>query len=702
MSTAASPATDGNPLLQGPRLPPFKHLSASHVQPAITSLCATLIATCTAHEAALEALADPTYDTVVEPLNQAFTPLGWAWGVVNHLCGVADSPELRQAREAVQGEVVRTQLRVAQSPAIYRALTRLREAPAFRALDSAHTRIVLAMIRDAELSGVALQDEARTRFQNLTLELDQLTTRFQQNLLDAGKAFALVLTKADQVAGLPQAALAMAARMAKAADPLASGDPAVGPWRITLDIPSYQPFMEHAQSTTLRERLYRAFITRASHDETDNAPLVERILTIRREKALLLGRASHADVSLAAKMAPSVAAIDALFDELTAAARPHAQSEFSELTAFARSTSGQGDLELRPWDVPYWAERLREERYAYRDQDVRPYFALEHVLSGLFALAEKLFSIRVQADDSMAEVWDESVRFFTVRALNGTGLAAFYLDPYSRPSNKRGGAWMDVCMDRSRKPDGSLRLPVAYIICNQTPPNGDTPSLMTFREVETLFHEFGHALQHMLTTVEVAEAAGINNIEWDAVELPSQFMENWCFHWPTIQALAQHYQTKEPLPEELFNRIKAARTYRAGAMVLRQVALSKLDLELHHTYRPGDADGALAVQRRVMLAHALLPPLTEDRLLCSFSHIFAGGYSAGYYSYKWAEVLSADAFGAFEEAGLDDAVALGRTGMRFRSTVLAAGGSRHPLEVFRDFRGREPSVKPLLRQLGMA
>ncbi|MBA3708600.1 MAG: M3 family metallopeptidase, partial [Planctomycetes bacterium] len=491
-----------------------------------------------------------------------------------------------------------------------------------------------------------------------------------------------------------------AAAHARASGGDAKPDAARGPWRITLDGPVFIPFMEHSRRTDLRETLYRAFVTRASTGELDNLPVIERILAARQEQARLLDRASHAEVSLAAKMAPSIAAVEQLLGELRDAAMPKARAELDELTAFARAQTKAPGLALSLWDIAFWAERLRESRYAYTDEELRPYFPFQRVLDGLFAIAERLFGVRVRAADGEAPVWDPSVRFFRIADERGVDIAAFHLDPFSRPANKRGGAWMDNAIDRKVAAGGRVRIPIAYLVCNQTPPVGTTPSLMTFREVETLFHEFGHGLQHMLTTVEHVEAAGINNVEWDAVELPSQFMENWCYHWPTVRGLTGHWQSGEPLPKTLFDKIVAARTYRAGSATLRHVYLSAIDLELHHRYEPGT--GVLDLQRRVAAANTILPPLAEDRFLCAFSHIFAGGYAAGYYSYKWAEVLSADAFSAFEEAGLENAEMLATTGRRFRDTVLALGGSRHPLEVFRSFRGREPSTRPLLKQTGLA
>jgi oligopeptidase A len=457
--------------------------------------------------------------------------------------------------------------------------------------------------------------------------------------------------------------------------------------------------MEHCRNRELRERMLRAYVTRASHGPHDNSEIIRRILQLRLERAKLLGYAHHADVSLAEKMAPSVAAVEEMFETLRTAAWASAERDMRELTEFA-AQAGFTD-ELLHWDVGFWAERLREQRFEFTDEQLRPYFPLERVLHGLFGVAERVFGISVEPADGEAPVWHPDVRFFKVfDAESGVQLASFYLDPYSRPENKRGGAWMNDCLVRRRSDEG-LQLPVAHLVCNSTPPVGKNPSLMTFREVETLFHEFGHGLQHMLTTVDDADAAGINGIEWDAVELPSQFMENWCYHRPTLLGMTAHYETGEPLPGELFEKIKAARTFRAGTGLLRQLQLGMTDIELHTTFDPHGDETPFDVQQRIWAKTSLLPMLPENRFLCGFTHIFAGGYSAGYYSYKWAEVLSADAFAAFEEAGLDDEAAIRETGRRFRDTVLSAGGGRHPMEVFKDFRGREPDPAALLRQFGL-
>jgi oligopeptidase A len=470
-----------------------------------------------------------------------------------------------------------------------------------------------------------------------------------------------------------------------------------GPWRITLDAPSYVPFMQHSRRRDLRERLYRAFVTRASSGEHDNTPLLDRILRLRREQASLLGFESFAEMSLYTKMAPDVAAVERLLGELREASWDAAGRDLDDLRALARESGAPEADDFKNWDAAFWAERLRERRYAYSDEALRPYFPLPRVLEGLFALAGRLFGVRVRAADGEAPVWHPDVRFFCVEDPSGSPVAAFYLDPYSRPAEKRGGAWMDEVVGR-----GPGRLPIAHLVCNQIPPVGDRPSCMTFDEVHTLFHEFGHGLQHMLTTVERPLAAGIRNVEWDAVELPSQFMENWCYHRETLLGLSRHVDTGEPLPDEMFEKLRAARTFRAGSDMLRQLYFAFLDLELHQRWRPDGGESVFDVQHRVAARTTVLPPLPEDRFLCSFSHIFSGGYAAGYYSYKWAEVLSADAFSAFEEAGLEDPRAVAETGLRFRDTILALGGSRHPMDVFKAFRGREPSTVALLRQAGLA
>ncbi len=671
-----------NPLLASPdTLPRFDEIRAEHVEPAMRELVSGVIAGLDA----IERDVVPTWDGLVARLTALTEPLGWAWGAVTHLMAVRNGDELRAAHEATQPLVVETLLRLEQSVPIYRGLRALREGGEWAGLDAAQRRVVARMIRDAALSGVALEGAARERFQAIELELAELGTTFSNHLLDATKAFGLVLTQPDEVAGLPPTLLAMAAQAARKEAPEATAER--GPWRITLDAPIFGPFLEHSRRRDLRETVYRAVVTRASSGEHDNGPTIEKILRLRQEKAQLLGYASYAELSLASKMTPGVAGVEKLLDELRAAALPRARAELDELRDYARRMSGDPALELALWDAPFWAERLREERYAYTEEELRPYFPLEQALADVFDTARRLFGVTVRPADGKAPVWHESVRFFRVADESGRDVAAFYLDPYIRPADKRGGAWMNPAIDKK----ASARAPVAYLVLNASEPTAERPALLAFHEVETLFHEFGHSLQHMLTTVPHPEAAGLNGIEWDAVELPSQFMENWCYHLD----IGRHYRTGERLPRALAEKLRAAKNYRAGSVTLRQVYFATLDLELHHRWH---GEPVVDVQRRVAAENTVLPPLPEDRFLCGFAHIFAGGYAAGYFSYKAAEVLSADAYGAFLEAGDDR---LGETGRRFRDTVLALGGGEHPLEVFRRFRGREPSTRPLLEQSGL-
>ena len=686
------PADSENPLLDPTAPPRFDLITPEHVVPAIRSLLADL----GAELDRLEASAAPSWDAVVEPITRMTDRLALAWGTVGHLMGVRNSDALRKAHETVQPEVVAFSIRLGQSKPIYRALKEIESCDARAALDGTQRRIVTSLVRDAELSGVGLEGAAQQRFTAIQTELAEVSTRFSNNVLDATKAWSLELRSPEEIDGLPRSLLELAAQAARqAGDETATAD--AGPWRITLDAPSYVPFMQHARRRDLRERLYRAFVTRASSGAHDNTPLLERILRLRREQASLLGFATFAEMSLYTKMAPDVAAVEELLGALRQASWDAAIRDLDDLRALARESGAPEADDFSNWDAAFWAERLRERRYAYSDEALRPYFPLPRVLDGLFALAERLFGVRVRAADGEAPVWHPDVRFFRVEDARGSPVAAFYLDPYSRPAEKRGGAWMDEVVGR-----GPGRLPIAHLVCNQIPPVGGRSSCMTFDEVNTLFHEFGHGLQHMLTAVERPLAAGIRNVEWDAVELPSQFMENWCYHRETLLGLSRHVDTGEPLPDEVFEKLRAARTFRAGSDMLRQLYFAFLDLELHQRWRPEGGESVFDVQRRVAARTTVLTPLPEDRFLCSFTHIFSGGYAAGYYSYKWAEVLSADAFSAFEEAGLEDPRAVAETGRRFRDTVLALGGSRHPMEVFKAFRGREPSTAALLRHAGLA
>ncbi len=684
-----------NPLLIGQGLPPFDQIVPTQVGPAMTQLLSELEASLTQ----LEATVQPTWDGLVEPLQAIEERLRWSWGIVGHLMGVKNSPELRDAYESVQPQVVEFYNRFSQSRPLYDAFKTIRSADTWSTLAEAQKRIVESALRTAELSGVGLDGAPKERFNAIQLELANLATQFSNHVLDATKAFSLILKDKDEVKGLPASLLGFAAQSAREAGET-EATPEAGPWRITLDFPSFGPFMQHSQRRDLREQLYRAFISRAASGEYDNSQIIEQILKLRQEESKLLGYKTFAEVSLATKMAPSVTAVEALLEELRQPSYKAAQQELEELKAFAASKNAPEGSNLKHWDVSFWSERFREEKYDLTDEQLRPYFPLPQVLDGLFGLVKRIFGITVTPADGQAPIWQEDVRYFQIANEQGEIIAHFYLDPYSRPADKRGGAWMDDCIGRAKVAQG-VRTPVAYLVCNQTPPVDRKPSLMTFREVETLFHEFGHGLHHMLTRVDYAGAAGINNVEWDAVELPSQFMENWCYDRTTLFGMARHYETGEPLPEEYYQRLLAARTYMNGSATLRQVYFSTMDIELHHRYQPGGSETIQDVRDRVAQNTTVLKPLPEDAFLCAFGHIFAGGYSAGYYSYKWAEVLSADAFAAFEEAGLENDSAIVATGHRFRETVLALGGSQHPMEVFKAFRGREPSTQALLRHSGL-
>ncbi len=687
-----------HPLLTGYGLPPFAEIKSEQVIPAFEQLLAEL----DQQLATLETNIQPTWSGLVAPLEKLTERLYWSWGIVNHLMGVKNSPELREAHEAVQPQVVQFVNKLGQSQPIYNAFKALRNSETWTTLESAQQRIVEAAIRDAELSGVGLQGEARERFNSIQMELAELSTKFSNHVLDATKAFSLTLTTIAEIDGLPSSLLSLAAQAARAAGE-ENATPENGPWRITLDFPSYGPFMQHSTRRDLREHLYKAYITRAASGDLNNNPLIVRILELRQELANLLGFENFAQLSLASKMAPNVEAVEALLEELRHVSYDAAVQDLEKLQAFAKV---KGETQnLKHWDISFWAERQREEKFAFTAEELRPYFPLPQVLDGLFGLVQRLFGITVTPADGQAPVWHEDVRYFQIADETGTPIAYFYLDPYSRPAQKRGGAWMDVCINRGKITENgvtTIRLPVAYLVCNQTPPIDGKPSLMTFDEVETLFHEFGHGLHHMLTKVDYTGASGLNNVEWDAVELPSQFMENWCYERPTLFGMAKHYETGEPLPEHYYQKLLAARNYMSGSGMLRQIHFSSVDLELHYRYRSGSPETPTDVRHRIAKTTTVLPPLPEDGFLCAFGHIFEGGYAAGYYSYKWAEVLSADAFAAFEEAGLEDEEAIKATGRRYRDTVLALGGSKHPMDVFKTFRGREPSTSALLRHNGLA
>ncbi|MEB3333157.1 MAG: M3 family metallopeptidase, partial [Synechococcaceae cyanobacterium] len=635
------------PLLQGEGLPPFEAITPEQVRDHIPELLEDLERELAGLETRLEsALAEVRpleWHELMDPLHRLEERLRWSWGVVSHLHGVCDSPELREAHASQQARVVAFGNRSGQSPVLHAALKRLQQDGHLGATEQ---RIVESELRHMELRGVALEGAEREAFNATSQELARLSTDFGNRVLDATNAWTRLLREPSEVEGLPQSLRELLAQAARASgEQQASAE--AGPWLLGLDFPRFGPFLQHSRRRELRELLYKAHVSRASGESRaadeagsgsgdraeveSNWPVIERILSLRLEQARRLGYANWAEVSLAAKMADSEAEVERLLEDLRAAAFPIAEAELEDLRACAARHGAPEAADLQPWDVSFWAERLRRERFDLDSEALRPWFPLPRVLDGLFALCDRLFAIRIEAADGEAPVWHPDVRFFRVLdAASGDPLAAFFLDPYSRPGSKRGGAWMDECLARSHRPDGTPVLPVAYLICNQSPPVGDTPSLMTFQEVETLFHEFGHGLQHMLTTVERPQAAGINNVEWDAVELPSQFMENWCYDRATLLGMARHWQTGEPLPEAEFARLLAARSFMAGAATLRQVHFALTDLRLHSSWSPDCGRTPEQVRREIARTTTVLEPIEEDAFLCSFGHIFAGGYAAGY------------------------------------------------------------------------
>jgi len=697
---ASTAVADGqsstNPLLADTQFPLFDKVAADDVVPGMKQLLAEL----ETDFAKLEKSVKPTWEGLVEPLERLTDRLQCSWGTVSHLKSVKDTEALRSAYEEIQPLVVDLSLKLGQSRPLYEAFLALK-AKKGSSMTEAQLRVVDAAIKEAELNGVGLEGEAKEKFNEIEQELSKLSTKFSNNLLDSTKAFTHMITDPKHVEGLPASARGLLAQQAKARGHEAA-TAEEGPWCVTLDMPAYLPVMQHATYRPLREKVYYAFISRASSGETDNTPIIQRILTLRKQRAELLGYPNHAEVSLATKMA-TLPEANELLEDLRKASYDAAAADLAQVKKFAAQQGVEG--ELRHWDMGFWSERLKESLFELKEEDTRPYFALPAVMDGLYSLATRLFGVTITRVDGMAPVWDGSVMFFQVSSAAGEPLAYFYLDPYSRPAEKRGGAWMDEVKGRSKlfAMDGqAVRLPVAHMVCNQSPPIGDQPSLMTFREVETLFHEFGHALQHMLTTQEEGMCSGIRGVEWDAVELPSQFMENWCYHKPTLMGMAKHFENGETMPDELYNKLVQARTFRAGSNMLRQLHFSKLDLDLHSRFDPSGTKSIYDLERDLAATTTVMPPLPEDRFLCGFGHIFAGGYSAGYYSYKWAEVLSADAFSAFEDAGLDDEAKVQSIGRKFRDTVLAMGGGKPPAQVFQEFRGRAPSTEPLLRHSGLA
>jgi oligopeptidase A len=671
-----------NPLLDFSGLPRFAELKPEHVTPAIDALLAEARAAVARAERAR-----PAWDEFVTPLEDANERLGRAWGQVAHLHAVLDSPELRAAYNENLPKVTQYWTELGQNQALFEKYRALRDSPEFEALALERRRIVDNALRDFRLGGAELPAEQKARYAKIQDELARLSAKFAENLLDATNAWALVIEDGKRLAGIPPDVL-QAARQEGGRG-----------WKFTLHMPSYLPVMQYAHDRALREEMYRASSTRASefgNPQIDNTPLIARILPLRHEAARLLGYASYADVSLVPKMADSPSQVLGFLEDLAVRARPYAERDLDEMREFARDELGLEKLEA--WDLGYAAEKLRQKRYAFSDQEVKQYFPEDAVLAGMFRLVETLYGVRIAPSE--APVWHEDVRFFDVRNAQGELVGQFYTDLYARET-KRGGAWMDDARARRRR-GASIQTPVAYLNCNfprpLSSPAGGGPALFTHDDVITLFHEFGHGLHHLLTRVDELGVSGLAGVEWDAVELPSQFMENFCWEWDVLRHMTRHVDTGEALPRALFDRMLAAKNFQSGLAMLRQIEFSVFDMRLHCDFDPASRRSALELLNEVRAQVAVVVPPEYNRFPNSFSHVFAGGYAAGYYSYKWAEVLSADAYGAFEEArSVTDA----ETGARFRDEVLAVGGSRPAAESFRAFRGREPRVDALLRHNGM-
>ena len=667
-----------NPLLNFSGLPRFGELKPDHVSPAVDQLLGEGRAT-----VARVSAAPVTWETFVAPLEDANERIGRAWGQVAHLHAVLDSPELREAYNANLPKVTQYWTELGQNQALFDKYKQLAAAPSFASLSPPRKRIVENALRDFRLGGAELPAEKKARFGAIQEELARSAARFSENLLDATKAFSLIVDEA-RIGGIPED-VRDAAREAAEKD----GKPG---YKFTLHAPSYMPVMQYADDRKLRETMYRESVTRASEfgkTEWDNTSLVARIVELRRELAALLGYANYAEVSLVPKMAESPAQVLEFLQDLAKRARPFAEKDAAELREFARRELGLEKLEA--WDVAYASEKLRVKRYAFSEQEVKQYFPEEVAVQGLFRVAETLYGIRIKPAD--APRWHEDVRFYEIRDTAGSLVGQFYMDLYARDT-KRGGAWMDDAITRRRK-GSNLQTPVAYLTCNFSRPVGNRPALFTHDEVLTLFHEFGHGLHHLLTRVEDLGVSGINGVEWDAVELPSQFMENFCWEWDVLRHMTRHLDTGAPLPRELFEKMVAAKNFQSGLAMLRQLEFAVFDMRLHSEFAP--TRSALQLLDEVRQKIAVLQPPSYNRFPNNFSHIFAGGYAAGYYSYKWAEVLSADAYSFFEEHGVLDP----QSGQRFRDEILGVGGSRPAAESFRAFRGREPTVDALLRHNGM-
>jgi len=685
---AAKRVMSENPLLTMTGLPPFSHISAEHVEPAIDTLLAENRKTV---EALLAATEDYTWDNLIQPLEDMDDRLSRVWSPISHMNSVVNSEALRTAYNACLPKLSEYGTEMGQNVRLYQAYKAIRDSKQYEQLDTAQKKVIDNALRDFHLSGVDLPDDKKARFKKIQQQLSQLTTKFEENVLDATQGWTKNIDDETRLAGLPESACAMAKQ--------AAAQKQLNGWLFTLDFPSYFAVMTYADDRELRSEMHQAYVTRASDQgpnagKWDNSEVMEEILALRHELAQLLGYQTYAERSLVTKMADTPERVLGFLHDLAKRSKPVADKELHELEAFAHNEHGVTKLE--PWDIGYYSEKLRQHTYAISQEELKPYFPETSVIPGMFEVVKRLYGMRIQVVDSV-DVWHPDVRFYEIRDEQGTLRGEFYLDLYAR-ENKRGGAWMDDCIGRKRNADNSIQTPVAYLTCNLTPPIGEDPALFTHDEVITLFHEFGHGLHHMLTRIDHVGVSGINGVAWDAVELPSQFMENWCWEKEALDLIAEHYQTGDNIPEEMYHKMYAAKNFQAGMQMVRQLEFSLFDFRMHHEYVPGKGAHIQQILDEVRQEVAVIKPAPYNRFQHGFTHIFAGGYAAGYYSYKWAEVLSADAFSLFEEEGIFNH----QTGLRFLHAVLEQGGTREPMDLFVEFRGREPEIDALLRHSGIA
>ncbi|MFM4703751.1 oligopeptidase A [Aeromonas bivalvium] len=677
-----------NPLLTMDSLPLFSRIQPEHVQPAVVQAIAD------SKQKIQDVLAQSgphTWDSLIAPLEEVNDRLARIWSPVSHLNAVQNSEALRAAHDACLPLLSEFQTYVGQHEGLYEAYSELAQSDDFPRLGAPQRKEIENTLRDFRLSGIGLPAEQKQRYGEIQARLSELASRFSNNVLDATMSWSKLVTDEAELAGLPASAKAAARQLAE--------QKGKEGWLFTLDIPSYLPVMMYADNRALREELYGAYCTRASDQgpnagKWDNSAIMTELLTLRRELAQLLGFANYAELSLATKMAEKPQQVVGFLTDLAERSLPQGKAELAEIRAFAAEHYDQRDLAA--WDLPYYAEKLKQHKFSISDEQLRPYFPAGKVVNGLFEVVRRVFGMKVRERYGI-ETWHPDVRFFDIFDGEDELRGSFYLDLYAR-EHKQGGAWMDVCLGRRYRQDGSLQNPVAYLTCNFNGPVDGKPALFTHNEVVTLFHEFGHGIHHMLTQIDVAGVAGINGVAWDAVELPSQFLENWCWESEALAFISSHHETGEPLPADLLEKMLTARNFQAAMQMLRQLEFALFDFRLHQEFDPANPGQIPALLAEVRSQVAVLTPPAFNRFQHSFTHIFAGGYGAGYYSYKWAEVLSADAFSRFEEEGIFNQA----TGQSFLKHILEKGGSKEPMELFRAFRGREPQVDALLRHSGIA